>query len=203
MVTSRGEWSEEISQLMVVGCCCSVRRTLASGTCRALFIRAQRCWKRKSSVSIPFIRMILMWVKASSSSLLMGGCTLSFQVNRCLSRDIPRQSKSFMATMPPSVVMTGSFGNRVRVSERPFRYDSGSWGRFKRKFRLFVAENTGRGTATRGDLENEGGLTMAVRRRKQGWKYSRRPGGRRRSKRLEIRALGLRNTKPGRRSADR
>jgi len=90
MVVSSGEWSGPISQLMAVAWCCSTRLTSASMRCSAGgFMRAQACEKRDASSSMPFMRMMRTRVYASSSSLLIGFCTMSRQVSRCFSSAVP------------------------------------------------------------------------------------------------------------------
>lgn len=60
-------------------------------------MRAHAWLKRNASDSIPFIKMMRTRVKASSSSLLMGSRTMSFQSNSCLSSAIPFSRRMSMA----------------------------------------------------------------------------------------------------------
>jgi hypothetical protein len=73
------EWSAPISQLIVVAWCCSTRMSWASCTRASAFMRSATCLVRSESSSSPFIRMARTRVNASSSSLLMGLPTMSFQ----------------------------------------------------------------------------------------------------------------------------
>src|SRR5688572_344891 len=111
MVVSSGEWSAPISQLIIVAWCCSTRRICASGSCRALFMRAALCEKRCASSSMPFIRMMRTRVYASSSSLLIGFCTRSRQVNFCFASGTPRFSNR-VGFMPAWCAHAGAISSR-------------------------------------------------------------------------------------------
>jgi hypothetical protein len=66
-----------------------MRRTCASGR-RSRSLKREAMWlKLLASASMPFIRMMRTRVNASSSSLLIGRPTMSFQVKRCRSSGVP------------------------------------------------------------------------------------------------------------------
>lgn len=92
-----GEWSAPISQLMSVAWCCSVRISFAMGSRSGPFMRSITCFTRRESSSTPFMRITRTRVKASSSSLEIGFCTSSFQVNFWRSSGTPRSVNRLMA----------------------------------------------------------------------------------------------------------
>src|SRR4029450_6925780 len=73
------------------------------------FIRAQACEKRSASDLIPFIKMTRTRVKAPPSSLLYGGRTSSFRVNRCFSSGVPLSFNRSSAITPPEGVRLINF----------------------------------------------------------------------------------------------
>src|SRR5688572_3543421 len=104
-----GEWSAPISQLMSVAWCCSHRMMRAIGSRSGPFMRSITCFVRRESSSTPFIRMTRTRVKLSSSSLLMGFWTMSFQVNFWRSSGAPRSLSRLRAMS----FLSDDFGFRV------------------------------------------------------------------------------------------
>src|SRR5688572_29882624 len=104
MVVSMGEWSAPMSQFTSVAWCCSARMSWATGTRSGPFVRRSTCFMRRESSSTPFIRMMRTRVKASSSSLLIGLRTRSFQLKVWRSSGVPRSVRRLMA-------MSGSDGS--------------------------------------------------------------------------------------------
>jgi hypothetical protein len=81
---------------MVVAWCCSTRISCASATRASALQRSATCLVRSESSSTPFMRITRTRENASSSSLLIGLPTMSFQLMRWRSSGIPLSCSRLM-----------------------------------------------------------------------------------------------------------
>src|SRR5213080_2033376 len=122
MVVSSTLRSAGFSQLMVVCCWCSTRRSAASPALSSgsSDTRAKAWENTDASFSMPFISMMRQRVKASTSCLRYGGSATWPHVRIWRSSGMPRSSNGFMAMpqVPPRERMRGDFARRVPLDER-------------------------------------------------------------------------------------